>query len=92
MSVESDPGFWKWVAGSVLGAIGGLFGYHKYIEARIDKKADKHVVNNQLQEIKNEQAVQRGHIGKVFDQMRENEQRAQDRHERLMEKIAERRS
>lgn len=88
MNVENDPGFWKWALGGVMGAVGGLFGYHKYMDARFDKKADKHAVNNQVQEVKAEQAVLRGHIGKVFDQIRENEQRAQDRHERLMEKIA----
>lgn len=52
-----------------------------------DKKADKHAVANQLQEVKGELAVQRSSIGKLFDVIRENDQRAQDRHERLLERI-----
>lgn len=64
-----------------------ILGAYKWLDTRLDKKADKHAVNNQFQAVTNELSVQRGHIAKVFDQIRENEQRAQDRHERLMEKI-----
>lgn len=99
MSVDTDVGFWKWLAGTLVSMVAALFGYHKYMEAKLDKKADKHTVNNQLQKLEGEQTLQRGHIAKLFDQMREdrtaaeqqmreNEQRAQDRHERLMERIS----
>lgn len=64
-----------------------MFGYHKYIEGKIAKKADKEAVKNTFSDVKEEMAVQRGHIAKIFDVIRENEQRAQDRHERLMEKL-----
>lgn len=60
-----------------------MFGYHKYLIGRIDKKADKEVVA----EIKQELVHQRTTVAKVFDQIRENEQRAQDRYERLMERL-----
>lgn len=49
-----------------------------------DKKADKHTVNNQLQEVKNEQGLQRTNIGKIFDQMRDMEKVAEERHRELM--------
>ena len=90
MSVESDVSFWKWLAGAVAGLFGGLFGYHKYMEGKLDKKADKHAVNNALQAINAEIALQRGNVGKLFDQARENEQRAQDRYERLMQHLQDR--
>lgn len=56
-----------------------------------DKKADKHTVNNQIHEVKSEQALHRTYFKDVFNQIRESDQRAQDRHERLMERISERR-
>lgn len=52
-----------------------------------DKKADKHAVNNQIQEVKAEQGLHRQYFKDVFNQMRENEQRANDRHERLLERL-----
>ena len=68
-----------------------MAGAWKYIDSRLEKKADKQAVNNQFQRVENELTMQRGHIAKVFDQMRENEQRAQDRHERIMEHLTDRR-
>ena len=61
-----------------------------WLWTRLDKKADKHAVANSFQKVENEMAVHRGYFKDVFNQMRENEQRAQDRHERLMERINER--
>jgi hypothetical protein len=84
MSSENDVGLWTRIAAAALSGLGLLFGYQKWINARLDKKADKHYVNNELQRMNNEIGVQRGHIGKIFDQMRENEQRAEDRHRELM--------
>lgn len=49
-----------------------------------DKKADKHTVANQLQEVKGELAVQRGHIGKIFEQMTVSERIAEARHRELL--------
>ena len=90
MSSEEN-GIWQWVSGAVLSAAGTVAGAWKYIDSRLEKKADKQAVNNQFQRVENELTMQRGHIAKVFDQMRENEQRAQDRHERIMERLTERR-
>lgn len=60
-----------------------MFGYHKYILGRIDKKADKEEVVNLENEVMRVRDIQ----AKMFDQIRENEQRAQDRYERLMDRL-----
>lgn len=71
-------------AGTLLGAVwGGIV----YVNGRFDKKADKETVNQEFGEVKGELQTQRTTLGKVFDQIRENEQRAQDRHERLLERL-----
>lgn len=90
MSVENDPGFWKWVAGGLVSAVGGLWGGWKYIDTELKKKADKHTVASQLQDVKNELAVQRGHIGKVFDQIRDNEGKSDERHRELLMHLIQR--
>lgn len=56
---------------------------------KLDKKADKHAVNNQMQEVKTEFALHRSYFAKCFDQMREMDQKAADRHAELLEKIYE---
>ena len=58
-----------------------------WIHRKLGEKADKHTVNNQFQEVKNELALQRQTQAKLFDQIRDSDQRAQDRHERLMEHV-----
>jgi len=85
--IDSDPSFWKWLAGGAVSAIGGIWGGIKYIDNKLEKKADKDRVNREFLELKDEMGTQRQNIGKIFDQIRQNEQRAQDRHERLMDKI-----
>lgn len=64
--------------------VGGLW---KWLDGRFDKKVDKHTYRNDLARIEGEQHLHRSYFSKIFDQMRENEQRAQDRHERLMERF-----
>jgi len=56
MPIDSDPSFWKWVSGGVLGAVSGGFGYHKYMESKIAKKADQEEVRRCL-----------GHIEKLYE-------------------------
>jgi hypothetical protein len=71
------------VVGAATAVLVPVWGFVKLY----DKKADKASVKADFQEVRDELATQRGHIAKVFDQIRENEQRAQDRHERLMERL-----
>lgn len=78
-------------AGVGVAAIGGSWGFWKWLTGRLDKKADKLAVNDSLQGFSSEIGILRGTQAKIFDQIRENEQRAQDRHERLMDRISERR-
>ena len=77
----------KWILGSLASVGGAFFGYHKYIDGKITKKADKEHVNGEFEKLRTELFLQRDDIAKLSDQARENEQRAQDRHERLMDKI-----
>lgn len=51
---------------------------------RFDTKADKHTVNNHVHRIDLELGVQRKTQAKIFDQIRQSEQRAEDRHRELM--------
>ena len=76
--------------GKVIGAFAVVAAPVGWLWTKLDKKADKHAVANSFQKVENEMAVHRGYFKDVFNQMRENEQRAQDRHERLMERINER--
>jgi hypothetical protein len=88
MSVENDPGFWKWFAGMILGGVGAAFGAWKFFDAKLELKADKTEVQDAITEMREEITLQRQHVAKIFDQMRENEQRSQDRYERLMERLS----
>lgn len=76
----------------VLGALAAiavpLGGAWKWLDGRFDKKVDKHSYRNDLARVETEQTLHRTYFSKIFDQMRENEQRAQDRHERLMERVS----
>ena len=64
-----------------------VLGVKAHLDKRFDKKADKTAVSGEFQEVREELAFQRDTQSKIFDQIRENEQRAQDRHERLLEKL-----
>lgn len=83
MSIDTDLGFWKWLVGSITAGITAMFGYHKYLEAKLAKKADKDDVAKVESEVTRVRDIQ----AKMFDHMRENEQRAQDRYERLMDRL-----
>lgn len=72
---------------SVSSLLGGAWGGFVYLNSRFDKKADKEAVNKEFGELKEEISLQRERIVNVYEQIRENEQRAQDRHERLMERM-----
>lgn len=56
----------------------------------LNGKADKKEVAAQFKKVEDELERSRDVQGKIFDQVRENEQRASDRHERLLELIANR--
>lgn len=53
-----------------------------------DKRfARKQAVNSQFQVMSGQIETLRSTQAKIFDQIRENEQRAQDRHERILERL-----
>lgn len=68
-------------AGTVIAApIGWLW---TKLDSKVSKGEFKEFCDRVDDHIKRDQEIQ----GKLFDQMRENEQRAQDRYERLMERL-----
>lgn len=75
------------IVGAFVAIVAPLWGCLKYLDTRFEKKADKEVMNASLTDITEELSTQRSNIAKLFDQIRDNEHRAQDRHERLMEKL-----
>ena len=84
MSVESDPGFWKWVAGGVISAAGGAWGFLKWHHSEMQQKADKRAVEQGFARVEGELGTQRGHIGRIFEQIRESDQASESRHRELL--------
>jgi len=73
MPIDTDPSFWKWLAGTI-GTMAGVFGttgwgYHKYLDNRISKKADKEQVAESFKEVKGELQYQRETQAKIFDKI-----------------------
>ena len=87
MSLDADPSFWMQVAAALAPTATGLFGYHKYLENKIATKANKEDVKESFTEVRGEMQWQRENIAKLFDQVRESDQRAQDRFEKILEKL-----
>lgn len=63
---------------AVIAPVGALW---LWIDNRFAKK---HAVNNAVNDLKLELGVQRGHIAKIFDQMREEEEKNEARHRELL--------
>ena len=59
-----------------------------WLWAKLDGKADKQTVKESFDRIDAELTLHRGHFDDVFNQIRESDQRAQDRHERIMERLS----
>lgn len=51
MSVDNDVSFWKWVAGGLVSLISGGFGFIKWHQSQMAKKADKADMANCLRHI-----------------------------------------
>lgn len=94
MPTSPDPEAWSFL-GKLLAAITlvgtavvtPLWLGREWVEKRLGEKADKRGVDEQFREVIAELEHQRGSLIKLSDQARENEQRAQDRHERLIERL-----
>lgn len=74
MSVESDPTFWRWVAGVAVSGAAALWGGFKYLDARFEKKADKSAVAD----MKTESERHRDYIAKLFDKLDQHSQRDEE--------------
>lgn len=60
-----------------------------WLWTKLDKKADKHAVNDSLQEIKSESALQRSHIGKLFDKLEEHARRDEETHREMLRTMSD---
>ena len=69
---------------AVLKSFGGRF---KSIEERLDKKADKDDVRLAIDHFNEEHRMTRSTMGKIFDQIRDNETKSQQRYENLLNEI-----
>lgn len=87
MPIDNDPSFWKWLVSSIVSGGLAVFSYHKWIDSKIAKKADRQEMTEAITAVRGELARLRDNDAKLFDQARESEQRAQDRHERLMSEL-----
>ena len=72
---------------TIFKSLGGRF---KSIEERLDKKADKDDVRLAIDHFNEEHRMTRSTMGKMFDQIRENENRSQERYENLINEIRSR--
>lgn len=70
-----------------LGAVGAPIAWAYKV---LNGKADKGEVAEQFQKVEDELTRHRDVQAKIFDQIRDSDQRAQDRHERLMERLRQR--
>lgn len=75
--------------GKIAGAAAVVFAPIWAIWKVLDKKADKQTVSNTFEEVKNELGLHRSYFKDVFEQMREMESKASDRHVELLGKIHE---
>ena len=76
------------VIASLAAVVAPVWGARTWLDRRFEKKADKAATVEQFKAVSDNLELHRGYFAKVFDQMRENEQRAQDRHERVMERLS----
>lgn len=59
-------------------------GAYKWLETRFDKKSDKGDVDKQFTALNAEMTIQRGNVGKIFDQIKESDRIAEQRHRELL--------
>ena len=82
--------FWQWLVGGVASAAGGLFGYHKYVDGRIEKMADKKSMDKLESDIQTELTIHRSYFKDVFNQIRESDQKSEERHRELLMHLVQR--
>jgi hypothetical protein len=76
--------------GKVLTAGGVVATPIIWLWTKLDKKADKHTVNNQLQEVKNDIFSVKQTQAKIFDHLRDDRADAEKRHREVLMHLLER--
>lgn len=81
------------LAAKVLGAlavtVGPAWGVWVWLDKRFEKKAEKHQVNNQFQEVKTEAALHRTYFKDVFEKMEQHARRDEDLFREVMKKMGD---
>lgn len=72
------------VIGAAAAIVVPIGGAYKWLDSRFDKKADKSEVDKQFSALNAEMTTQRGNVGKIFDQMKESDRIAEERHRELL--------
>lgn len=78
MSVDNDVSFWKWVAGGLVSLISGGFGFIKWHQGQMSRKADKDEMTRCL-----------GHIEKLYENAEKDRALTRDLHDKAMTSINE---
>ena len=85
MSVP-DPDSLSWIA-KIGGGLAVVIAPVAWVGKQLNLKADKKEVAATFEKVNEELVLQRSYIAKMFDQVRENEQRAQDRHSDILKAV-----
>jgi hypothetical protein len=72
------------VLGAATAVVVPIWGARTWLDRKFEKKADKHQVNNQFQEVKFDITQVKQTQAKIFDQMTASERIAEARHRELM--------
>ena len=64
--------------------IAPVAGAYKWVDYRLDKKADKEAVRAAYESLNNEMTVQRGNIGKLFDKVADESKVGEERHREIL--------
>ena len=75
--------------GKVVGAFAVVAAPIGWLWTKLDKKADKHTVNNQLQEVKTEQGLHRQYFANVFEKMETHARRDEELFREVLTKIGD---
>ena len=60
-----------------------------WLWAKLDKKADKEMVKEEIAEVKAETSRHRDHIARLFEKMEEHSRRDEEAHRTVLEKMSE---
>lgn len=69
--------------------MGAAWGFWKWLDTKLGKKADKSSMDIGFNDVKLEQKLHREYFAKAFDKMEEHAQRDADMHNKLLTQMSE---